>query len=72
MSVLLATSFLKKNYLTKALKYMCAHDQYDYYRHPFNPIYSAGLAIAMITQAFSGVSGAHANPAVTMAMILID
>jgi len=32
---------------------------------------SAGLAIAIITAAFSGVSGAHANPAVTMAMIII-
>ena len=33
--------------------------------------YSAGLAIAIITAAFSGVSGAHANPAVTMAMIIV-
>jgi len=32
---------------------------------------SAGLAIAIITAAFSGVSGAHANPAVTMAMIIV-
>ena len=33
-------------------------------------VFSAGLAIAIITAAFSSVSGAHANPAVTTAMIL--
>ena len=32
-------------------------------------LFSAGLAIAIITAAFASVSGAHANPAVTFAMI---